>query len=84
MSLAMRMIATAIRAQLDGAEQQQSRRIVARVQTAQLAGTSVAPHDLTAREIDILQQLTAGKSILSLANSQALAINTVLPPANHL
>ncbi len=58
---ALAMIATAIQARLDGEEQGQRQQIAAKAQTSQLPDISAATHHLTAREIDILQQLTTGK-----------------------
>jgi DNA-binding NarL/FixJ family response regulator len=74
---ALQTIAEAIQAGLDGDMSGRRHRIVAKLPTRQLGDAHATMPDLTARERDVLRQLTMGKSDWSIGEHLGISKSTV-------
>ena len=74
---ALQLIAETIQAGLDGDADRRSHRIVVQVPPQQLEGRQALTPDLTAREVEILRQLTAGKTNQAMSQHLGITERTV-------
>ncbi len=74
---ALQLIAETIQAGLDGDTDRRSHRIVVQVPPQQLEGRQALTPDLTAREVEILRQLTAGKTNQAMSQHLGITERTV-------
>src|SRR6266508_3682626 len=74
---ALQLIADVIKAHLAGETAGLSHRIVAKLPTNRLEGTHATMPDLTARETDVLRQLTTGKSDQMIGEQLGISKRTV-------
>ncbi len=81
---ALQLIAESIQVGVAGAGGRRSHRIVAKLPTRELKGAPAPAPDLTAREVEVLRQLTTGKSDQAIGQHLGISRATVRYHLQHI